>query len=119
MTSAASAYSPRRKHLNDAIEFGHDIEREVAPAGLVGVERVLVELQAFLADTAENHRAQTARTDRQRLIPIRSGLAIPEPQAGSGVVTARQGAAPAAARNDLRETRVGITQNCISTSIAI
>ncbi len=51
------------QHRDDAIEFGHDIERKVAAAWLVGVKRVLVELQMLLGDTAEDHRAQAAGAD--------------------------------------------------------
>ena len=39
---------------------------------------VFIELQTFVAHAAKHHRAETAAADRQRLIPVRGGRAIPQ-----------------------------------------
>src|SRR6266576_2536522 len=70
------------EHIHNSVEVARDVERQIAPAGFVRVERVLIELEPLFGYTAEDHRAETAVPYRQGLIPIRSGLSIPQPQGG-------------------------------------
>ena len=51
-----------------------------AIALLAGPHRVFVQLQMLFADAAEHHRAESAVADRQRLVPVRGRLRVPQPQ---------------------------------------
>jgi hypothetical protein len=61
-----------------------DLRERFERRGVVGIlraagpEAVDVELQPLVRDAAEDHRADAAVPDRQRLLPLRRGLVVPE-----------------------------------------
>jgi hypothetical protein len=65
--------------LDDLVERLGDVELwQIAPARLAGVERVVVQLDALLADAAVDHPAEPAVADRQRFDPFRRRRVVPQ-----------------------------------------
>ena len=80
--SASTAFPANSSRRTSATAAG--------PAGiqaialLAGPDRVFIELKPLVGDAAEHHRAEPPVADRQRLVPVRRGLAIPEPEILAG-----------------------------------